>query len=589
MSSDVNPSTGLPYVPLPVLQAALWAASDIQTRVSSYRQDGTVGAPTLQAGKQFSLAHPPRTPGGIPARLVHTSNNNSINNPASSSAVPKIDVGLTCTTSTIAEEIESLTRTMSPRRSGRAGSPSPRILSGRQSPAFASPGRQGGGGGGGSSSSGGGGGHFANPLFSITSAGTSGSGGTGPFVSPMDKFYWPVPVDGTMRLGDAVSANTSFNPSCPFPDLGPQSSHAPAVAAAAGDEKHATTMHTSESGLKQREPSTDDKYFGFGSTRKTGAEIYHLYKDPLAMSIHVKDDTLWSRYEPFRFAVEFWGVDQLGEKERAYSTTQFHAGSYFNIYVQMVKPKHKGIQLGIYLHRQSMLEPLPAPSQPHHGRADHGRSRSMTHWTSSTSPSASAANNNNHSLPPGHSMVRHPENRLAMYRTMSVTPTETHALARSVSPLGVIGSDDERLDTEEPSGSPRPRALSRGDHNGNTSHSPNAPASPYRDSRKQAKVWFSVSCASAMGTALTRFGSGPDLFTVSQSWGWKSSALRSQEYLSTSVADQGGVAAAAAAGPSTSERLSDGVLGWVSETMDEATFKKKDLKSLRATVCMGVM
>lgn len=64
------------------------------------------------------------------------------------------------------------------------------------------------------------------------------------------------------------------------------------------------------------------------------------------------------------------------------------------------------------------------------------------------------------------------------------------------------------------------------------------------------------------------------MFTVSQSWGWKSSSLRSQEYLAVSEAEGGG--------------LADGVLGWVSETMDESEFKKKDLKSLRATVCIGV-
>ena len=53
-------------------------------------------------------------------------------------------------------------------------------------------------------------------------------------------------------------------------------------------------------------------------------DIYSAYKDRL--SNDVKDDAMWSKYEPFRFAVEFWGVDQLGEKERAYSATQFYAG-----------------------------------------------------------------------------------------------------------------------------------------------------------------------------------------------------------------------------------------------------------------------
>lgn len=142
------------------------------------------------------------------------------------------------------------------------------------------------------------------------------------------------------------------------------------------------------------------------------------------------------------------------------------------------------------------------------------------------------------------------------------------------------------------------------------------------------------------------FSSGPDVFTISQSWGWKSSSLRSQEYLSsypapsnappasTSVtfADEldshsSGLersarprAARARSGPSISfahpnpiidgtpsnrERLDQGVLGWISDPiepiLDTSTksgetstsgfeqWKQKDLRSLRATVVMGVI
>lgn len=140
--------------------------------------------------------------------------------------------------------------------------------------------------------------------------------------------------------------------------------------------------------------------------------------------------------------------------------------------------------------------------------------------------------------------------------------------------------------------------------------------------------------------------SGPDVFTISQSWGWKSSSLRSQEYLSsypapyangpptsTSVtfADEldsySGPersarprAGRARSGPSISfaqsnpvmngapsgrERLDQGVLGWISDPiepiLDPSTrsgetstsgfeqWKQKDLRSLRATVVMGVI
>lgn len=43
---------------------------------------------------------------------------------------------------------------------------------------------------------------------------------------------------------------------------------------------------------------------------------------------------------------------------------------------------------------------------------------------------------------------------------------------------------------------------------------------------------FFISCSLALGTSLIRFSSAPDSLTVSQSWRCKSSALRSEEYLS---------------------------------------------------------
>jgi hypothetical protein len=33
-----------------------------------------------------------------------------------------------------------------------------------------------------------------------------------------------------------------------------------------------------------------------------------------------------------------------------------------------------------------------------------------------------------------------------------------------------------------------------------------------------------------MGTSLTRFSSSPDQFSIGQSWGWKSSSLRTEIY-----------------------------------------------------------
>jgi hypothetical protein len=150
-------------------------------------------------------------------------------------------------------------------------------------------------------------------------------------------------------------------------------------------------------------------------------------------------------------------------------------GSYFNIYVQTVRRKDKGVQLGIYLHRQSMLEPLPAASRPPR-KADRGRSLSALTWSES-SPAISM-------LPPGHSRVRNPEHSLAMHRTMSVTPVGTHTIAGNMSPPGGVVSDEEAMDPDEPGHVTSPTMTGNRDGSGLT----NSPASPYRDPRKTAKV-----------------------------------------------------------------------------------------------------
>ncbi len=232
------------------------------------------------------------------------------------------------------------------------------------------------------------------------------------------------------------------------------------------------------------------------------------------------------------------------------------SGSYFNIYVQTLKKKDKGVQLGIYLHRQSMLEPLPAASKP---RAGATRASSPLGWNASL-PALNQAH------PPGGT----PATALGMQRTMSI-PTMTTAMLSTSPPSQVMMNEDEMPAEENMStspASPKSPPLNR-----------NAPMSPYRDPRKVARVYFSVSCASAMGTALTRFSSGPDQFAVSQSWGWRSSSLRSQEYLAGSGPENHG--------PSLNERLESGVLGWISDVDED--WSKKNLHSLRASVVLGVL
>jgi hypothetical protein len=121
-----------------------------------------------------------------------------------------------------------------------------------------------------------------------------------------------VPTDSTLRIGDAISPTNGYSPSHTLPDLGPQLGNLSVL-----------STESATSGT-DRVPLNEKIFFGIGPRVKTGREIEAMWKDEYASQ--VKADAMWSSHEPFRFAVEFWGVAGLGEKQRAYSTTQFYAG-----------------------------------------------------------------------------------------------------------------------------------------------------------------------------------------------------------------------------------------------------------------------
>lgn len=152
------------------------------------------------------------------------------------------------------------------------------------------------------------------------------------------------------------------------------------------------------------------------------------------------------------------------------------------MYLQKLQQK-KGMQLGIYLHRQNHLEPFPLPSRfgvdstPR--QADSDRFLSSFSLTSSMSTLSLLDNVN------------------STYDTTAATET---AMARPG-------------------------------------------AAEYVDKRKSVSAFFSVFCPNQLANSMTRFASQPDMFSVSQSWGWKSSSLKSEEYIgcsSLASASQGG-------------------------------------------------
>lgn len=295
------------------------------------------------------------------------------------------------------------------------------------------------------------------------------------------KVYYPVPVDSSSRVGD-VSGLESATMEQLFEVPPPNS-----------DPKKAGRTSFRES-----------SFFGLAADRRVASEC---------VAADASGNARWSPHPPFRFAVEFWEVDALREKSRLHSHTVWYAGSLFNVYVQVVRKK--GIQLGVYLHRQSTIDPLPPASAP---------------APPSTPTPIAARMDRMHARGPSlpGPVVHASPSMPSIYRTATATAPRSTTPVSSLPRSGFAGSSS----TVDAMASPTSPALAL------PATAPVfAPAQPYRDPRPAVSAYFTIACQSATGAALTRFSSAPDVFSVSQSWGWKSSSLRTEEYLD--VAEEG--------------------------------------------------
>lgn len=280
--------------------------------------------------------------------------------------------------------------------------------------------------------------------------------------SPSPTPYWVVASDSSERIGDATGLENAT-----MDQLFTGLPH--------DDNKKAIPANTSEA-----------NFFGILPPLHNAATVVHL--DP-------GSGKRWSPFPPIRFAVEFWDVDYLKEKTRMHSHTIWYAGSLYNAYVQVIRKK--GVQLGVYLHRQSHVDPLPSFSVPSPRRSEVPRAPSSRLHSNLFSNASQFAD-----------PYRIPAPASASTLTLGGIRSTTPVSAQPGSPT---------------SNSPPP---------GNRTTSPvNHPAQPYRDPRSAISAYFSISCASATGASVTRFSSGPDTFAISQSWGWKSSTLRTEEFL----------------------------------------------------------
>ncbi|KAG6857655.1 hypothetical protein H0H87_010224 [Tephrocybe sp. NHM501043] len=291
-------------------------------------------------------------------------------------------------------------------------------------------------------------------------------------------------------------------------------------------------------------------------TPVTEKDFFGLHPPVFTTSSAIASDSRgkfqWSTYPPYRFAVEFWDLESLKEKSRLYSRTIWYAGSLFNTYIQVVRKKGQ-VQLGIYLHRQSSIEPIPPSSAP---------SPSTTSTPSEALPSLDNAvvvtHNRGPSLPSlfpplTHTTSHYSPSIYPSSRSMSPRSSGRLSTSPSSSPSSSLPTSLSASTTTSTSSTPTPQLPATA--------APVTPPQPYRDPRASISAYFVISCASATGSSQTRFSSSPDVFSVGQSWGWKSSSLRTEEFMDVQV---------------------DG------STSNSETSPNKD-SSLRATIVLGLV
>lgn len=153
---------------------------------------------------------------------------------------------------------------------------------------------------------------------------------------------WPVPIDTSLRIGDPTNIDGLFS-----------------------DQSLSDATRTRPTG-------NAENFFGLMSTRTMPTQLHSAGSGPIAANQQAQaagqsqsQSQKYSPHPPFRFGVEFWGLDTLKEKVRLHSHTVWYAGSLWNVYTQAVRKKGGlGVQVGVYLHRQSSVDPLPGVSAP---------------------------------------------------------------------------------------------------------------------------------------------------------------------------------------------------------------------------------
>ncbi|KAG8951623.1 hypothetical protein FRC04_005911 [Tulasnella sp. 424] len=284
--------------------------------------------------------------------------------------------------------------------------------------------------------------------------------------------------------------------------------------------------------------------FGDGS-QKAGGDITKQQIDDIAKEAASTDDLVMTSTRPRRRLdhTNFFGltlngrktVKDIAEAQGDYEPTArwtenepcrntfWCMGSLWNVYVQIVRKK--GLQLGVYLQRQSFVDSVPPhsiPSLPSPSVSSPHPTSIPLHHTDSL-PSISHVERPTTPGTPGLSTASPRARPWAIpHHARSMSALRPSTPGTSVSPprfAAVPGTTPPNTSSALSTTSFSSSVSSIGPVTANST----APHSPYRDPRQSLKAYFSISCPSATGASSTKFSSSPDVFNVTQSWGWKSS------------------------------------------------------------------
>lgn len=183
-----------------------------------------------------------------------------------------------------------------------------------------------------------------------------------------DMVYYPIPTDDTHRAGAGglTFMLTDYHSAAEDNNMGAATSGSgvDGISHVGEGGWWSDDENPSGTGKKRTPPASEKTFFGLLNSSTPLSDIVSC-SSPSSFPDPTSALSRYTPTQPFRFSVEFHNLHTLPEKERLYSTTHFHAGSWWNVYVQTIRKKDKSTtQLGVYLHRQNKKDGVPRASRP---------------------------------------------------------------------------------------------------------------------------------------------------------------------------------------------------------------------------------